>query len=310
AEEKQSTEEEPSADRIYADGFSFELPEYWKGKVVGGKIDGGVALYPDTAMGCVEGYELVKLTLVSADAPENAGDYISHVAGRVRGDGVRVDVASKNWPAFYGGDWYRHPNYAGSSQEQEMVAALIDLSSGGAYSYDDVRSAAQNATNDADAYAQFQGIDVDFLNETLIPTVKLDGADDASGGGAATASLSDEEYESIAQSFAIWMFSSAEDTGDGAMRWIGCDSALEFVKPGSDAEACEFWEDTTFHVYLRVGKEAKITKTAGPRHYEVEVVYESALDATGANRQANIATIEVGLDESGYVEDLEVVRLA
>lgn len=304
-----SADQAASADRIQANGFSFELPDYWKDKVICVDTEKGVAIYPDTTLGTVEGYELATLELVSNNTPENGGDYVTHIAGRVRGDGVRVDVVSRNWAAHYGGEWYRHPNYAGSSQEQELVAALIDLSSGGACGYGDVRSAAESATNDGDAWSQFSTVDVDFLNETLIPTVMIDGADDAPGGSANAASLSDSDFESIAQTFGQQMFSSAEETGDGAMRWIGCDIPLQSVAPGSAAEANSFWQDTKDGSYYRIAKESKVVQVLGPRHYQVEVVYEAALDATGVNRQANIATVEIWLDESGAVEDIEVIRL-
>ena len=327
-------EEEPPADRIQANGFSFELPEYWKGRVLCSDTGDGVAIYPDTQLGAVEGYELATLSLVSADEPENAGDYISHIAGRVRGDGVRVDVASKNWAAFYGGDWYRHPNYAGSSQEQEMAAALIDLSSGGLYNYDDVRAVAESATSDADATSPFNAIDVDFLAETLIPTVQIDDADacvgdgysgnadavdddpaeadaenpDADGMNPGVSIQSEEDYEFIAKTMAMQMFTTAEETADGGMRWIGIGYGLELVKPGSAAAANDYWNDVRSHEYRNIATDATAT-TIDARHYQVQVTYETAMDTAGTNRRANIASVELWVDEHGWVEDIEVISL-
>ena len=101
------------------------------------------------------------------------GDYISHVAAKVEGSNKTVVVHSTNWPAERVSFYFNNPNYAGSSQENELTSALVDLITGGTVSEDEARTAAARASSIADTTSLFASADIDFLESNLVPTITV-----------------------------------------------------------------------------------------------------------------------------------------
>ena len=184
AENGQSAQNEQADYHIATDDFEFDLPEYWRGKVdyIVATNDEGMAsvtVYPITALtanpSTASEYRLATIEAVSPDSPaaRNMGDYISHVAAKVEGSNKTVVVHSTNWPAERVSFYFNNPNYAGSSQENELTSALVDLITGGTVSEDEARTAAARASSIADTTSLFASADIDFLESNLVPTITV-----------------------------------------------------------------------------------------------------------------------------------------
>ncbi len=177
AESTEQVAPEPASYDVVTKDFAFNIPDYWKGRVAWDAWEEGgyskVVVYPRVALDALDEYYLVRIEAVDPAAPNNGGDYISHKIRTIEDAGKRVDVYSKNWPAYYAERYYSSPNYGGSSQEKELMAALTDLCCGGAYSLSDAYGAAQGASNPGLASSTFVNCDVDFLEAELVPSITI-----------------------------------------------------------------------------------------------------------------------------------------
>ena len=169
--------------RVVTDDFEFDIPEYWRGKVdyFTDFNDAGmssVTVYPVTSLSqspdSVGRYRLVTIEALPSDSPaaNNMGDIIGHIAGKVESDDKAVVVRSTNWPAERATFFANNKMYGGSSQEIELMSALVDLISGGSITYSEARQAGLDAASPGEASMLYQAADVNYLNETLIPTLR------------------------------------------------------------------------------------------------------------------------------------------
>ena len=182
-EAQQAPSEEQAEYHIVTDDFEFDIPAYWQGRVdynVDTNDEGKsrVVVYPISGLtqdpGTAASYRLVTIEAVSSDSPAamNMGDYIGHIAGKVEAGDKTIVVRSTNWPAERLGFFFNNPTYGGSSQEIELMSALVDLSSGGSVSYGDVVSAAGSVSSMGETVSVYQAVDVDYLNESLMPSLQ------------------------------------------------------------------------------------------------------------------------------------------
>lgn len=182
-EAQQASAEEQAEYHVVTDDFEFDIPEYWRGKVdylVETNYEGmsSVTVYPVTLLtqdpANVGTYRLVTIDAVPSDSPtaRNAGDYVNHIAGRVEAGSKTIVVHSTNWPAERISFFYNHPTYGGSSQEIELMSALVDLVSGGSVTYGEVQRAAENITSIEETSRVYSQVDIDYLNSSLMPTLR------------------------------------------------------------------------------------------------------------------------------------------
>ena len=182
-EEQQAPSGEQSEYHVVTDDFEFDIPEYWRGKVsyfVKTNNEGmpSVTVYPVTSLTqdleTAGKYRLVTIEAVSSDSPaaRNAGDYVNHISGRVEAGSKTIVVHSTNWPSERVTFFYNNPYYGGSSQEIELMSALVDLSSGGSITYGEVKNTAGSIANIGDVSETYARFDIDFLNTSLMPTLR------------------------------------------------------------------------------------------------------------------------------------------
>ena len=181
----ETLEEDTQVDPAYhvmASGFEFDIPEYWRDRVEWRTNEPGtvMTLYPITSMSAPDDYYLARIELHPSSDPLNAGDYVTHLAGTVEGPDGRVEVWTKNWPAYYADFWAGNPNYGGSSQELEMIDALLDLSTGGAITRSEIMDTAACSSDPGDASKNLGALDVDFVEQNLIPSIVF--TEGSSGG--------------------------------------------------------------------------------------------------------------------------------
>ncbi len=183
AETQQAPSGEQSEYHVVTDDFEFDIPEYWRGKVsyfVKTNNEGmpSVTVYPVTSLTqdpeTVGKYRLVTIEAVSSDSPvaRNAGDYVNHISGRVEAGSKTIVVHSTNWPSERVTFFYNNPSYGGSSQEIELMSALVDLSSGGSITYGEVKNTAGNIKSIGDISETYARLDIDFLETSLMPTLR------------------------------------------------------------------------------------------------------------------------------------------
>ena len=140
---------------VVTDDFEFDIPEYWRGKVdvaLGENREG----FPSAVIylkGHDEQYPyggiMCRLVTVSrrANVPGNTdidGDIGNYRAfHKVEGD-VYVDVWVRNWPWMA---WFDQKNPGkGNMPPLEVLQQLVDLSTGGALTYDDALASEEAAT--------------------------------------------------------------------------------------------------------------------------------------------------------------------
>lgn len=149
--------EAPADSTIDAGPFTFELPEQWVGKVeVSIQEENG----QPSALVSLPGNSEAKLATLTyhtdGEDPMIGGDIGSHLAGHAKGSGTRVEVWTLNWP------WLVAANSAPSGVSEAELRTLVELSSGGTLSYDDVVGA------DAQSVSQ---VEYEFTESNLVPTV-------------------------------------------------------------------------------------------------------------------------------------------
>lgn len=143
-----------------AGGFTFDLPAYWEGRVEvqTSTSPQGQPMATITLPGN-EAAVLATLTLCDdGEEPMIAGDIGNHLAGHVPSNGSRVEVWTHNWPWLVRND----AGMDGISEAEQRE--LVDLSTGGALSYDDVFSKSEDEINMVEA---------DYTGSTLVPLVSI-----------------------------------------------------------------------------------------------------------------------------------------
>ena len=189
ANESQPTEEQVAENpyHIVTEDFEFDIPEYWQGKV-DWSVDtssygmSSVSIYPIVpSLGAMPDYKLAWLDAVPIDSPEanNMGDIETHVAYKLAGSDKVIVLHSTNWGMHYATFFFNNPTYGGSSQEAELIDALVDLSVGGG-SYPDPREVARNATDMGSVMSAFDQADIGYMESALVPSLSL-----AEGGQSA-----------------------------------------------------------------------------------------------------------------------------
>lgn len=120
-----------AAHDVELDSYSFDLPAYWKGKV-DVEVNGDEAtIY---AKDVHDQGRLMTLTYVDETEPQVAGDIANHLVAYFRCGSGTVEVWTTNFPYLIKSD-----SLPGLSDES--AATLVDLSTGGQLSYDDVKAA-------------------------------------------------------------------------------------------------------------------------------------------------------------------------
>lgn len=116
---------------VELDSYSFDLPSYWKGKV-DVEVNGDEAtIYSKDVH---DQGRLMTLTYVDETEPQVAGDIANHLVAYFRCGSGTVEVWTTNFPYLIKSD-----SLPGLSDES--AATLVDLSTGGQLSYDDVKAA-------------------------------------------------------------------------------------------------------------------------------------------------------------------------
>jgi hypothetical protein len=120
-----------AAHDVELDSYSFDLPSYWKGKV-DVEVNGDEAtIYSKDVH---DQGRLMTLTYVDETEPQVAGDIANHLVAYFRCGSGTVEVWTTNFPYLIKSD-----SLPGLSDES--AATLVDLSTGGQLSYDDVKAA-------------------------------------------------------------------------------------------------------------------------------------------------------------------------
>lgn len=132
--------QESAAHDVELDSYSFDLPAYWKGKV-DVEVNGDEAtIY---AKDVHDQGRLMTLTYVDETEPQVAGDIANHLVAYFRCGSGTVEVWTTNFPYLIKSDSL--PDSVSKSLpglSDESAATLVDLSTGGQLSYDDVKAAA------------------------------------------------------------------------------------------------------------------------------------------------------------------------
>ena len=120
-----------AAHDVELDSYSFDLPSSWKGKV-DVEVNGDEAtIYSKDVH---DQGRLMTLTYVDETEPQVAGDIANHLVAYFRCGSGTVEVWTTNFPYLIKSD-----SLPGLSDES--AATLVDLSTGGQLSYDDVKAA-------------------------------------------------------------------------------------------------------------------------------------------------------------------------
>jgi hypothetical protein len=121
-----------AAHDVELDSYSFDLPAYWKGKVDVVVNGDEATIY---AKDVHDQGRLMTLSYVDETEPQVAGDIANHLVAYFRCGSGTVEVWTTNFPYLIKSD-----SLPGLSDES--AATLVDLSTGGQLSYDDVKAAA------------------------------------------------------------------------------------------------------------------------------------------------------------------------
>lgn len=143
-----------------ANGFTFDVPAYWQGRVEV-KVTSGSQGEPSAVVTLPGNGNAVLATLTRYDdgeSPMVAGDIGSHLVGCVAANGSRVEVWTSNWPWLVG----TGSGVDGLSEDEQHE--LVDLSTGGALSYEDLSSLGEQ---------DFSMVEYDFTSSELVPLVAL-----------------------------------------------------------------------------------------------------------------------------------------
>ena len=150
--------EAASSNTVNAGSFTFEIPDYWAGKVettLSEGTDGPVAIVHLTGN---ENAKLATVSLCAGEEPAAAGDIGGHLVGSVPdGKGNHVEVWTLNWP------WIAANTTAPEGVSESELRTLVDLSTGGALTYDDAMSAGQNVGME----------ESDYTGSILPPTIQF-----------------------------------------------------------------------------------------------------------------------------------------
>lgn len=132
--------QESAAHDVELDSYSFDLPAYWKGKVDVVVNGDEATIY---AKDVHDQGRLMTLTYVDETEPQVAGDIANHLVAYFRCGSGTVEVWTTNFPYLIKSDSL--PDSVSKSLpglSDESAATLVDLSTGGQLSYDDVKAAA------------------------------------------------------------------------------------------------------------------------------------------------------------------------
>lgn len=183
-----------ASNTVVAEHYTFEIPEYWRGKV-DVKVDGdSVRIYPKGFAGKMmsnaypDGITLCSLNYVSD--PEhvgmNGGDCSSSLMFYLHDQRGGVEVHSANWPVFYVSDY---KDQLSQYLSQEQMATYVDLSTGGKVHLSDLPDPVDGVDdpNYSDAWGQAWEIGGhacdDFFNEAFSNNLALTG-EGGSGEGS------------------------------------------------------------------------------------------------------------------------------
>ena len=130
---------------ITMDGYEFDLPAYWKGKVdiVSETNEYG---YPSKVVYLDKSHDkktiLVRIGKVPAGGPHWPGDFMGHAMYAKSDDGsIVVSVKAINWPAHALGVVNgRTPGGNALTTDLRKLRSLVDLSVGGEYSFEQIVS--------------------------------------------------------------------------------------------------------------------------------------------------------------------------
>jgi len=156
---------------VAMDGYEFDLPEYWRGKVTLKRFENRFNM---PAIGVcakhvnVDDAYLVVIGGYPANTPQTGGDYVTPTQYVENSDGSKVvSAGSRNWPvvaceyAMAGG-----ANLGGTFYSADDLEVLVDLATGGALTY---RQAVE--TEDATSLTMYQ---IDYLKQ-ICDSVVFDG---------------------------------------------------------------------------------------------------------------------------------------
>ena len=128
-EEVAPQQDEAPAEKVIDTGaFTFEVPDYWLGKVEVSVEDADYGPRATITLAGNADAVLATLELVEGDQAEIAGDIGSHLVGSISdGNGSHVEVWTRNWPWLAANESLEN---LGVSEDE--LATLVDLSTGGA----------------------------------------------------------------------------------------------------------------------------------------------------------------------------------
>lgn len=332
--------------------FTFTIPAYWEGKVEWKTWEENgracAVVYPKTSLGYVEGSHLVSLRSADPNEPTYGGDYMNHKLKSVEGSGKRIDVLATNWPAYYAEYFFNHPNYGGSSQENELMDALVNLSCGGAASVSDAREAARNATNPGQASSGYATTEIDYLNTAFVPGVKIVADSPAPTQPAANQPAAPEqpaaeqpapeateapapksesnapenneqtgevlEHAPLGNLFetlseeAAWAAFTNSEPKEGGGMKWIGSDIRFYLAPGSDAAQMD-WSYLENPAHMTYADSVElINSDEAARRYTYEIVYLTNLNEDGTNQRASIATVTVTLNEDAEAETIDITR--
>ncbi len=131
--------------RVVTDYFTFDLPQYWLGyvDVTSGVGANGYPVVNVTYKGCPD-MVLVSFDVVNSSDPLNGGDIGGGLIGYWdNGRGQRIEMWCRNFIYATQCEYLYGQGSSGSPYPNEFVeAALVDLSTGGAWTVEGVRSMA------------------------------------------------------------------------------------------------------------------------------------------------------------------------
>ena len=147
---------------VAGDGYTVEIPAYWEGKVTATQSGSEVRLCPTE----LPDYPLIVLAKES-EPTEFAGDVgNSRVASMQLADGSYVEAWITRWAYVASLNESSIASMMGTSDPATIagLSILVDLQTGGAYSYEAIAGNPSSVPDTSQADA--------FLNEQVVPTIK------------------------------------------------------------------------------------------------------------------------------------------
>ncbi len=147
---------------IEAGSFTFDIPDYWAGRVSVSMSDlDGASPTASVHLAGNPDAELARLTLMPGDEPQAAGDIGSYLAGSVAsGNDTHVEVWANNWPWLAAHQ--AEGGTIGLSVSEDELEELVDLSTGGELALDDVELSGTEGVGSEN---------YDYVSSEVVPTV-------------------------------------------------------------------------------------------------------------------------------------------